>query len=269
MGSSPIRVVVVGAAGKMGSQVLSSLSGLSDIEIVAAVDRTPGQLTTDVAGPKAVSLPIESKLGEVLDRIPADVTVDFTHAAACPDHTLIAIKRGVSPVIGTSGLSPNDVSAIRSACDESGVPAMIVPNFAIGAILMMRFASIAAAWMPDAEIIEYHHRDKADAPSGTAFQTAERIAEARRDHPRFNFSATQKVEGARGAKIKDVHVHSVRLPGLVAHQEVLFGGTAEVLSLRHDATDRRSYMEGVKLAVRNVRSLKGLVIGLENLVFRD
>jgi 4-hydroxy-tetrahydrodipicolinate reductase len=269
MAEGTIRVAVAGAAGRMGREVLAAVGRASDMELVAAVDRvSAGQSARAVAGPDAADIPIRERLGEALDESPADVLVDFTLAAAAPSNAISALKRKTAVVIGTSGISAQDLSAIREATMESGLPALLVPNFAIGAVLMVRFAEAAARWLPEAEVIEMHHKGKLDAPSGTAMHTAEVIQTSRGQAPPRNTQAVEKVPGARGAKVKEVPVHSIRLPGFVAHQEVLFSGEGEVLTIRHDSMDRRSFMSGVLLAVREVRSLSGLVVGLDKVMFR-
>lgn len=266
---SVIRVIVAGAAGRMGQETVRALSSSAEFNVVAAVDKQfVGDSLRSVVGNSAPDMLIQGKLGETLDTTPADVMIDFTHPSSAASNTLSALKRGVAVVIGTSGLSSEDLSAVRMACAESEKPALLVPNFAIGAVLMMRFAEIAAKWFPNAEIIELHHDGKADSPSGTASRTAEIIAEARESVPRGVIGAIEKYPGARGANVKGVHVHSVRMPGFVAHQEILFGGKGEILTVRHDSTDRTSFMEGVKLACREVGSLSGLTVGLDKLMFR-
>jgi 4-hydroxy-tetrahydrodipicolinate reductase len=171
-------------------------------------------------------------------------------------------------VIGCTGMTESDLREIRSLTKELHLPAIYVPNFAIGAVLMMRFAQLAAKWMPDVEIIELHHDRKEDAPSGTAMLTAQLISEARTAEPTPLPKQLIKAEGARGGRVSDITIHSVRLPGYVAHQEVLFGSLGEILQIRHDSTDRQSFMNGVRLAARSVRSLEGLVIGLDKILFR-
>lgn len=263
-----IRVAVTGAAGKMGVEVLRAVAHADDMELVAAVDRQRAdEPISAVAGVGLPDLKIESRLGEALDRSQPHVLVDFTQMAAAPENCLSALRRGIAVVIGTSGLSAADLSAIRQGTADYNTPAALIPNFAVGAVLMMRFAELAAAWLPDVEIIEAHHTDKLDAPSGTATHTAERIAEARRAEPMVNKSAHEKHAGARGAKVKDVQVHSLRLPGCVAHQEVIFSGVGELLTIRHDSLDRRSFMEGVKLSIRRIRDHQGLIVGLDRLMF--
>lgn len=253
----------------MGQETLRALGTAAEFEVVAAVDKqSVGEPCRSFAGAQAPDLVIQGKLGETLDSVSADVLVDFTHPSSAASNTMSALKRGISVVVGTSGLGGEDMSAIREACAESGKPALVVPNFAIGAVLMMRFSEMAAKWFPNVEIIELHHDGKADSPSGTATRTAELVSEARETVPRGVVGAIEKHAGARGAKVKSVHVHSIRLPGLVAHQEVLFGGPGELLSIRHDSIDRKSFMEGVKLACREVQNLQGLTVGLDKLMFR-
>jgi 4-hydroxy-tetrahydrodipicolinate reductase len=206
-------------------------------------------------------------LGVALDNTQADVLVDFTQAAAAGIHAESALKRKVSPVIGTTGIDQVTLRDLARLSGEHQTPGMYVPNFAVGAVLMMRFAEMAAKWLPDAEIIELHHDAKEDAPSGTSIRTAEMIAAARTAKPAHKPRPVMKVEGARGASLQDVVIHSVRLKGFVAHQEVIFGGTGEVLTIRHDSTDRKSFMEGVKLCVRQVRGLSGFTIGMDKILF--
>jgi 4-hydroxy-tetrahydrodipicolinate reductase len=195
------------------------------------------------------------------------VLVDFTVAAAAYPNALTALREGVSPVIGTTGMSEAQVGEIRELAAERGVGAFLAPNFAIGAVLMMVFAQQAARFMPEAEIIELHHEKKIDAPSGTAMRTAELIRAARAARTVERPAHEElKLEGARGGDLDGIHVHSVRLPGYVAHQEVIFGGLGQTLTIRHDSIDRSSFMPGVLIACKRVREQPGLVIGLENLL---
>lgn len=261
-----IRVCLVGAAGKMGQESARALAQATGIEVVAAVDRSHGgESLRSIAGPRAPDLVIEEKVGVALDTHEADVLVDFTQPGAAANHAESALKRKVAPVIGTSGLSAQDLRDIAQAAAEHETPAMVVPNFAIGAVLMMRFAQAAAKWLPDVEIVELHHDQKLDAPSGTATRTAELIAAARQAQPKRSEEMI-KVEGVRGGSVAGVPVHSVRLKGLVAHQMVMFGGQGETLTLRHDSLDRTSFMPGVVLAVREVWNRTGLTIGLDDLL---
>lgn len=264
-----VRVAVIGAAGRMGTEVLRTVNQVPGIEIVLAVDRERvGENCREFAGGRAPDIQVVDKLGVALDNTKADVLVDFSHGSGSAQHADSALKRGVSPVIGATGLNDSDLKEIALRCKETGVPGMYVPNFAIGAVLMMKFSEMAAKWMPDCEIIELHHDRKEDAPSGTAMRTAELIHDARQDSPTRKPRPQMKVEGARGGAYKDVHIHSVRLPGYIAHQEVIFGRLGEVLTIRHDSMDRGSFMQGVALAAKEVRSLPGFVVGLDKILFR-
>ncbi len=248
----------------MGSHVMRAVVDAPDLELVGACDRNgEGHTVQSQIGDNAPDLEISSKLGAMLDQTAPHVLIEFTHHAGAADHALSALKRGISPVIGTSGLSGSDQRELQIASEDYKVPVLLVPNFALGAVLMARFAEDAARYFPDAEVIELHHEQKLDAPSGTAWHTAERIAAARSRTPSRPHGAVQKADGARGGSVKGVQVHSVRLPGYVASQEVLFGGAGERLSIRHDSIGRESFMAGVLLAVRRVRSLTGFNVGLE------
>lgn len=263
-----MKVIVVGAAGRMGREVIKALTAAPDFEIVAAVDREAvGLNIREIAGDKAPGIQIEDKLSAALDRTKPDAIVDFTNAANAAAHALSAITRGVSPVIGATGLSDENIRELASASRETKTPGIYAPNFAIGAVLMMRFSQMAAKWLPNCEIIELHHDRKEDAPSGTAILTAQLIADARREPPSRKPRPLFKVEGVRGGTYQETPIHSVRLGGFVAHQEVIFGGTGEVLTIRHDSMDRVSFMEGVKLCLREVRGLNGFVVGMDKILF--
>lgn len=261
-----INVCVVGVAGKMGQEVAKTLVNDSLLQLVSAVDRThAGTPLRQLLGSAVADLTIEDKLGVALDRETTHVMIDFTHPAGVVERAQSALRRGVAPVIGTSGLSNPDLRELELACEEFNTPAMVIPNFAIGAVLMMKFARMAARWMPEAEIIELHHDGKADAPSGTATMTAQQIALGRTHNPERREELI-KLEGVRGGVTKGVHIHSVRLRGLVAHQEVIFGGAGETLTLRHDSLDRAGFMEGVKLCARRIWDTEGLTVGMESLL---
>jgi 4-hydroxy-tetrahydrodipicolinate reductase len=264
----PVKVAVVGAAGRMGQETVRALHRAEGIDLQLAIDRSSGGThVRELVGSRGPDLVIHDKLGAALDSTPVDVLVDFTTASAAMQHAESALKRGVAPVIGTTGIGVQDLRMLKALTEEHSTPAMYVPNFAIGAVLMMRFAELAARWMPDVEIIELHHENKEDAPSGTAALTAERIASVRGGGVPKKPRSVERTPGVRGGKMHDVNIHSIRLRGLVAHQEVVFGGQGETLTIRHDSFDRGSFMEGVKLCVRRVKSLQGLVIGLDSLVF--
>ncbi len=243
----PVRVGVLGARGRMGTQVCRAVEAAPDLDLVAQGD------VGDWAAEFAASA--------------AEVVVDFTHPDAALDNLRFCVDHGMHAVVGTTGFDEAKLATVRewlAPKPELGV--LIAPNFAIGAVLSMRFAQIAAKYYESAEIIELHHPRKADAPSGTAAHTANLIAAARREvklDPSPD-ATTQELPGARGASVSDVRVHSVRLAGLVAHQEVLFGTEGETLMIRHDSLDRVSFMPGVLLGIRSVLDQPGLTIGLES-----
>jgi 4-hydroxy-tetrahydrodipicolinate reductase len=263
-----IKVVVVGAAGRMGREILRAVSSDAGFELVGAVGRSQiGTSVQALAGGSVPDLPLEANLNAVLDRTKPDVMIDLSNHAVALDHARAATERGIAFVFGMTGMSEAGLNEIQTLCEKSNTPGMYIPNFAIGAVLMMVFAETAAKWLPNVEIIEFHHERKEDAPSGTAMLTAEKIGKARIQSPILLPKPLLKTEGARGGTVSDVPVHSVRLPGLLAHQEVIFGAPGETLTIRHDSLDRISFMEGVKLCARTVRTLKGLTIGLDKILF--
>ena len=246
-----IKVGVLGARGRMGAAVCETIEGAGDTELAAQVDQ-----------------------GDSLDAlIGCDVAVDFTHVGVVMDNLRWCVEHGLNVVVGTSGFGDERLAEVRTWLESApSVRVLIAPNFSIGAILMMRFAAEAARFFDSAEIIELHHANKMDAPSGTALRTAGLIAEARSSAGLGAPPDATKEElaGARGATVDDIHVHSVRLAGLVAHQEVLFGGQGETLTIRHDSLDRASFMPGVLVAVRGIASLPpGLTVGIEPLLGLD
>ncbi|MPZ73680.1 MAG: 4-hydroxy-tetrahydrodipicolinate reductase [Nitriliruptorales bacterium] len=234
-----MRVAVVGAAGRMGSTVCQAVRDDPDTELVAEVDA-------------------HDSLEAVLDA-GADVAVEFTLPDSVKRNTTWLLERGVHTVVGATGLTDEDLKQLDDLTGPANL--FVAPNFAVGAVLMMRFAEQAARHFPDVEITELHHPGKVDAPSGTAQRTASLIAQARRGEP-----LRSDEHAARGQLVDGVPVHSVRLPGLVACQEVVFGGTGQTLTLRHDSIDRSSFMPGVLLAVKRVATLPGLTVGLEHLL---
>lgn len=259
-----IQLAVAGAAGRMGREVVQAVSESADIRLAALIDRQAvGQSGADLAPGGPADLLVEPALGAALDRGGVDVMLDFTIAGVAVDHALSALRRGIPVVIGASGIGGEDRSALHHMAEENGVACAIIPNFAIGAVLMMRFAEEAAHWMKTGEIIEMHHDQKVDSPSGTARHTAEVMAAAGAHAAR----PIGDLEPARGVDFDGIPVHSVRLPGLVAHQMVLFGGEGELLTIKHDSMNRRSFMSGVLLAVRRVQGRSGLIVGLDKLMF--
>ncbi|MBP2370021.1 4-hydroxy-tetrahydrodipicolinate reductase [Pseudonocardia parietis] len=245
--SGTIRVAVLGAKGRMGSEVCKAVEEAPDTELVAALD----------AGDDL----------SVLDG--ADVAVDFTHPGAALDNVAACVSRGVAPVVGTSGFDAAKFDEVRAVLDAHGSGSVLVaPNFGVGAVLMMHFAGQAAKFFDSVEIVELHHAGKVDAPSGTAARTASVVAAARAEAGlgAVPDATTTDPDGARGAVVDGVHVHAVRMPGLIAHQEVILGTDGEVFTMRHDSMNRASFMPGVLMAVRAVRGRPGLTIGLEPLL---
>ena len=239
-----IKVAVLGAKGRMGSEVVRAVTGADDMQVVAEYD-----------------------VGDTLDLSGAEVVVDFTHPDAVMDNLRACIDAGVHAVVGTTGFDDARLDQLRSwLADAPSVGVLVAPNFGVAAVLMMQFAAQAARFFDSVEIVELHHPRKADAPSGTARRTAELIAEARAGMDPMPDATTSALDGARGADVSGVRVHAVRLAGLVAHQEVLLGGGGETLTIRHDSYDRASFMPGVLLGVRSVGSQPGLTVGLEALL---
>ena len=248
-----IRVGVVGAAGRMGREVCRAVAADADLELVAAVD--PSHARQVVEG---------FSLAGSLDALTgsgAQVVVEFTRPEAAPGNIDWCVGHALHVVTGTTGFEPDPAWA-----EQRDVGVFIAANFAIGAVLMMRFAEDAARHLPDVEIVELHHGDKPDAPSGTSLATARRIAAVRGSTTIASGAPTERVPGARGADVDGVRVHSVRLPGLVAHQEVIFGGLGQTLTIRHDSTSHVSFMPGVLMAVKAVPSRPGLTVGLDALL---
>jgi len=264
------RVAVLGAAGRMGTTVCAAVAAAADLELVAAVDpEAVGRALEGVAGPRAGSIEISGSL-DSLPEAGAQVAVDFTVAAAARENLRWCADNGVHVVCGTTGFDEHDLEAIRGWFSGSA-HAVLAPNFAIGAALMMRCAELCAPFVQAVEVIELHHDQKRDAPSGTSLETVRRIQAARTGAGAGNWSPDptehEVLPGARGAEAEGgIHVHSVRLPGLLAHQEMIFGLQGETLSIRHDSFDRASFMPGVLLAVRRVSELPGLTVGLGELL---
>jgi 4-hydroxy-tetrahydrodipicolinate reductase len=262
-----IKVAVNGAAGNMGREVLRAVHQDHELELVAAVDlQGVGSDAGIQAGIEAIGIILERDLEPALQRTKPDVVVDFTspHTILQSIETIMIAK--ARPVLGTTGVTEADVDLITSWSEKYGVPAVIAPNFAIGAVLMMLFVAQAARYLSDAEIIESHHEKKIDSPSGTAIKTAEMILKSRGTINRQGQEQLEKVKGARGGTIEDIHIHSVRLPGLVARHEVIFGSVGQTLTIRHDSSTRESFVPGIILAIKEVMKLEGVVYGLENLL---
>jgi 4-hydroxy-tetrahydrodipicolinate reductase len=233
------------------------------MDLMGGVDVKEGNVPIDPDRTDAL-LEVASDLESALKRLRPDVMVDFTHPTAVMGNVRCALGMGVRCVVGTTGLSARDVDEVDVLCRRNGVGAVVAPNFAVGAVLMMKFAEIASRYFQAAEIIELHHDKKVDAPSGTAMKTAQGMAMADRAHAEA--AAAGEESPARGESVSGVRIHSVRLPGLVAHQEVIFGGPGQVLTIRHDSISRESFMPGVIMAIRKVMNLDRAVFGLEHLL---
>jgi 4-hydroxy-tetrahydrodipicolinate reductase len=260
-----IRVGVLGAAGRMGQLVCRAVADDPDLALVAAVDPEGGGLPIgQIVGHPEIDVKVSEELDTLLQS-ETRVAVDFTNSGAVMDNVRWAIGHAINIVVGTTGLQPGDLEEIHTRLDIEGSESNVIvaPNFAIGAVLMQRFAQEAAKHFPSVEIIELHHDGKADAPSGTALDTAMRMAKVRDE---YHGPDGESLEGTRGGDIEGIRIHSVRLPGLVAHQEVLFGGPGQTLSIRHDSMDRTSFMPGVLLAIKEIHGRPGLTVGLEPLL---
>jgi len=277
---APIPVVVAGALGKMGAEVVRAVQASPDCTLVGAIDTTPGAEGKDVG--------LELGLGELEVALTADfegtlcqasqavrqsgpgggaVLVDFTHPSVVFEHTRGAIAYGVHPVIGTTGLSPEQLADLAAFADKASMGGAVIPNFSVGMVLLQQAAAAAARFYDFCELTELHHNRKADAPSGTCLKTAELIEELGKSFNAPQVEEHETLQGCRGGQRKSgLRLHSLRLPGLVAHQEVMFGAAGETYTLRHDTIERSAYMPGVLLTMRRVRTLEGLVYGLERLL---
>ncbi|UYP20978.1 4-hydroxy-tetrahydrodipicolinate reductase [Rhodococcus sp. Z13] len=249
MDAAKVRVGVLGAKGKVGQAICAAVEAAADLELVATVDKDDSLETLVTAG--------------------TQVVVDFTHPDVVMDNLKFVVENGIHAVVGTTGFDDARLDTVRSwLAERPEVGVLIAPNFAIGAVLSMKFAQAAARYFDSVEVIELHHPNKADAPSGTAYRTAQLIAKARAEAGvgRSPDATSTELEGARGADVDGVRVHSVRLAGLVAHQEVLLGTQGETLTIRHDSIDRSSFAPGVLLGVREIGSRPGLTIGIDPLL---
>jgi 4-hydroxy-tetrahydrodipicolinate reductase len=271
---SPIPVVVNGALGQMGREVIKAVSQAEDMMLVGAIDRNPdylGQDIGEIVGIGAIEVPVLNDLQSVLvlatqEKIQG-VMVDFTHPDSVYENTRSAIAYGVRPVIGTTGLTDQQLKDLSEFAEKASTGTVIIPNFSIGIVLLQQAALTASQYFDHVEIIELHHDRKADAPSGTAIKTAQMLAEMGKAFNPPKVESKETMTGARGATAdSNIPIHSVRLPGLIAHQEVLFGAPGQLYTLRHDTSDRSCYMPGVLLAIRKVTELTSLVYGLEKIL---
>jgi 4-hydroxy-tetrahydrodipicolinate reductase len=257
-----VRVAVHGAAGRMGQEIINAVCQEPDLQIVGAVDIKATQKYLSLPDGSG-TVPFSPKLDYIITSCQPEVLVDFSTAQATMPAVRLTAKHGVNMVIGTTGLTAENTKEIESLAKANKIGVVVAPNFALGAVLMIHLAKVAARYFDFAEIIELHHHLKADAPSGTALATAKAMAQAR-GKP---FSTPPgKPSESRGGQVEGVAIHSVRLPGLLAHQEVLLGGAGQTLSIRHDTIGRQCYMPGVILAIKEVANHKGLIYGLDALL---
>jgi 4-hydroxy-tetrahydrodipicolinate reductase len=261
-----IKVLVCGCAGKVGKEVVKGVLKEKDLKLVGGVDVVEvNKDIGEIAGLGKIGISINNNLDEELKKRKPDVMIDFTTPNVVMKNIEIACKNRVAQVIGTTGFDREKLEKVKKFSKEYNTPVFIAPNFAIGAVLMMKIAKEVAKYFNDVEIIELHHNQKLDAPSGTSLTTANMIKEVLKKK-QDKKEEIEKLSGVRGGEIDGIRIHSIRLPGLVAHQEIIFGGVGQILTIRHDSISRESFIPGVLLAIRKVLKLKGLVYGLENLL---
>lgn len=272
MNNKKIPVVVSGATGKMGREIIKTIAQAPDMIIVGAVGRENiGEDIGEVVGIGELEIPVTDNLEVVLAQAAQEaekpVMIDVTHPSAIYDNVRSAIAYGVRPVVGTTGLTESQINELAVFADKSSMGCIIAPNFSVGVILMQQAAIAAAKYFEYVEIIELHHNQKADAPSGTAIKTAQMLSELGKSFNTALVNEKEHLTGARGATYgENIRIHSVRVPGLVARQEIIFGAMGETLKIEHNASDRTCYMAGVLLCVRKIIALKSLVYGLEKLL---
>lgn len=265
--SQNIKVAVAGASGRMGREVVKMVLADAQLTLVAATDRSTKNMDAGrLVGLEPCGVMVTNDLELALVESQPDVLVDFTAPQSAVSNTRLAIRHKVRPVIGTTGFTPQDIQDLDNQCKEKGIGGLIAPNFSIGAILMMKFAAQAAKYFPHLEIIEYHGDQKLDAPSGTSVKTAELISEVRKELRQGNPDEEETIEGSRGGYYNGFRIHSVRLPGVFAQQEVIFGAFGQSLKIRHDSYDRAGYMPGVNVAIKKVMEYSGLVYGFEHFI---
>ena len=247
-----IKVAVCGAFGKMGQEVCHAVEASQDMELVAKID---------IAGD------VYKTIDEAYKSTPFDVVIDFTQPKAIYENAKYCLNNKIKIVIGTTGLKDDEIKTLKELSEQNKTGCLIAPNFSTGAVLMMMFSQMAAKYFDNAEIIELHHNQKKDAPSGTAIKTALMMSEAKATFKKGNCPETETIEGARGGtSYSDIQIHSVRMPGYIASQEVIFGSSGQIFKIRHDSMDRKCYMDGVLLAVRHVAAENDFIYGLENIL---
>ena len=247
-----INVAVCGANGKMGQEVVRAVTNAEDMSLVAKIDILDGQFAS---------------IKEAKDSVNIDVLIDFTQPKSIYENALYCLNNQIPIVIGTTGLSDEQISELKSLSESEKTGCLIAPNFSTGAVLMMKFARMASKYFKNAEIIELHHNQKKDAPSGTSVKTALMMAQENPDFTSGNCPEVETIRGARGGvSYNNIHIHSVRMPGYIASQEVLFGASGQILTIRHDSMNRECYMDGVLLATRYINTHKEFIYGLENIL---
>lgn len=263
-----IRIILAGPRGRMGKEAVYMIQGVEDFQLVACLDhKNSGKKLNELEDfPDVFDVPIYTDIDQCFAAHQADVFIDLTVPEVGYKHTKTALTYGVRPVVGTTGYTSEQLEELKQLAKQKQLGCIIAPNFAIGAVLMMKFAKMAAAYFPDVEIIEKHHDQKLDAPSGTAKKTAELIQEVRKSKNQGHPDEQETLQGARGAVFDGMRIHSMRLPGLIAHQEVVFGGAGQTLTIKHDSMNRASFMDGIKECVYQVMDLDELVYGLENVL---
>lgn len=262
-----VKIILAGPRGKMGSTFLKVVQQEENFELVACIDRKHnGKRLWEIHPSSHLDVPIYEDAQTCFQENPADVFVDLTMPDVGFEHTKKALNNGIRTVTGTSGFTSQQIDELTALANKNQVGCIIAPNFAIGAVLMMQFAQMAAEFFPNVEIIEKHHDQKIDAPSGTAMKTVDMIKEVRQAQQQGHPGEFETLPHARGGEVEGIRIHSVRLPGLIAHQEVIFGAPGQTLTITHDSFSRESFMEGIKLAVNEVMNLEKLVYGLENIL---
>ncbi len=262
-----INIVIAGPRGRMGREAVQLVMKTDQYHLVAVIDhKNDGKNLNEIEGFSGLDIPVYKDIVECFQKTDAHVLIDLTTPEFGMFHTKTAIEHGVRPVVGTTGFTKENLEELKAICEDKEIGCIIAPNFAIGAVLMMKFAQMAGKYFQDVEIIELHHDQKLDAPSGTAVKTAEMIADVRHEKVQGHPGEKESMQGARGANYEGMHIHSVRLPGLIAHQQVMFGSEGQTLTIRHDSYNRASFMSGVKLAVDTVLKIDTLVYGLENIL---
>lgn len=262
------KIVVAGPRGKMGKEAVLLASRVDTFELVGVIDRkNDGKLLYELDGQFAgLNVPVFTNAEECFQKVRPDCFIDLTTPEAGYLHTKTALLNNIRAVVGTTGFTKEQLNELSEISKEKQVGCIIAPNFALGAVLMMKFAQMAAKYFSDVEIIELHHDQKLDAPSGTAIKTAELMNMVREEKQQGHPNEKETIPGARGGDFSGMKIHSIRLPGLIAHQQVIFGTEGQTLTIRHDSYDRASFMSGVKLSVETVFQLNELVYGLENIL---